>query len=349
MWDKALWMGICAVVVAAALTGWMRRVALSSGLIDRPNERSSHVQPTPRGGGISIVVTSAAAAVFLWMSGTIDWALLAAILVGGVAIAYVGFRDDRQSVSVRLRMAVHVLAAVWAVWCVGGLAPLRVGEHSADLGWVGDLLAVTAIVWAVNLFNFMDGIDGIAASEAAFMTLAAAAIGAMAGGESGVIVMAFVVGAASLGFLGWNWPPARIFMGDVGSGYLGYIIAVLAVAEARENAVAPFVWLILGGIFFVDATITLMRRWARRERVYEAHRTHAYQWLARRWGSHKRVTVAIVIVNFVWLLPSALLAARYPAAAGWITCAALAVVAILTVACGAGRRETNSNQGLPDG
>ena len=202
-----------------------------------------------------------------------------------------------------IRLAVHLCAALWAVCWLGGLPPLRVGSHVIQLGWAGYPVAVLALTWILNLFNFMDGIDGIAGSEAAFVAGAAAFLTLCLGGSAGVAAVALALAGACLGFLLWNWPPAKIFMGDVGSGYLGYVIGVLALAAGREDPTALWVWLILGGVFFVDATVTLIRRVLRGDRVYEAHRSHAYQWLARRWQSHESVTITTTAVNVLWLLP----------------------------------------------
>jgi Fuc2NAc and GlcNAc transferase len=185
----------------------------------------------------------------------------------------------------------------------------------------------------------MDGTDGMAASEAIFVVCA----GGLLGGDREVAAAAVVLACACLGFLRWNWPPARIFMGDVGSGYLGYAIAVLALAAASDNPVALWVWLILGGVFFVDATVTLARRLVRGERVYQAHRSHAYQWLARRWGSHLRVTLAVLIVDMVWLLPCAAFAELHPSYAGATTLIALTPLVVLAITAGSGRRETSEN------
>jgi Fuc2NAc and GlcNAc transferase len=184
----------------------------------------------------------------------------------------------------------------------------------------------------------MDGIDGIAASEAAFVSGAAAFLG-LSAMQAGVAPAAAVFCAAACGFLLWNWPPARIFMGDVGSGYLGFVISVLALAATRNDPVAVWVWLILGGVFFVDATVTLGRRTARGDRVYEAHRSHAYQWLARRWGKHLPVTLAVLTVNVLWLLPAAWFASRHPGIAAWVVLAAYLPLAVLVVAAGAGKAE----------
>ena len=140
--------------------------------------------------------------------------------------------------------------------------------------------------------------------------------------------MAFVLAASCCGFLLWNWPPARIFLGDVGSGYIGYVLSVLALSAGHENPVNAWLWLLLGGAFFVDATVTLARRILRRERVHEAHRTHAYQHLAHRWRSHLAVTGGLALVNLLLLLPCALLARRFPAHAAAITVAALLVLGL---------------------
>jgi Fuc2NAc and GlcNAc transferase len=128
-------------------------------------------------------------------------------------------------------------------------------------------------------------------------------------------------------------------MGDVGSGYVGFVIATLALATAGQRPVAAWIWLILGGVFFVDATVTLLRRLMRGERVHEAHRTHAYQWLARSWNNHRRVTLTVLAINLLWLLPCALWATLRPARAATITLVALAPLVALAVAAGAGRSE----------
>lgn len=347
--NSPLWIGVVTLLSSAGITALVRKYAIRTQLIDHPNDRSSHTRPTPRGGGISIVVTSVATVFLLWAFGIADSALASAVLGGGIAVAWVGFHDDRSPVSVRVRMAIHFLASVWGVYCLGGLPPIQWGGQMVDLGLFGNMLGAVGLIWVLNLFNFMDGIDGIAASEAAFITMAAMGIGLVTGSNSAISLIALAIGSASLGFLSWNWPPAKIFMGDVGSGYLGYAIGVLAIADARENSAALFVWLILGGVFFVDATVTLVRRLIRRERVYEAHRSHAYQWLARRWKNHKRVTVAVLMVNLIWLFPCALLASLYPAAAVWLVLAALTPIVVAALVCGAGRPEGKAEKRLSQG
>src|SRR2546429_3097017 len=267
------------------------------GTLDVPNSRSSHITATPRGGGLAIVLAASVALGMLALAGAIGAPLLWVLIGGGGVVALVGFADDRRPIAAGARLVVHLGAAVWAVFWLGGLPAIALNQHVVHLGWAGDLLAVLATVWVLNLFNFMDGIDGIAVSEAVFVTGGALLPLTLWGVSGEVSAASLTVGAASLGFLPWNWPPAKIFMGDVGSGYLGYVIAALVLAAVQHSPVIAWIWLILGGVFFVDATVTLIRRVLRGERVYVAHRTHAYQWLARRWGSHRRGPFAQLFVS----------------------------------------------------
>lgn len=332
--------GLSAVLVSAIATGVVRRLALQYGVIDIPNERSSHHTPTPRGGGISIVLISLLGLAALTGLGVVSKDLFLAIAGGGIGVATVGYLDDRRPLSVRARFAVHLGAAIWALFWLEGVPAVRIGEHFVTLGWPGYVLGVLSIVWVLNLFNFMDGIDGLAAAEGVFVAVAGAWLAIAAGTSASVPAAAVTFGAACCGFAVWNWPPARIFMGDVGSGYVGYVIAVLALGMARENPVGLLVWLILGGVFFVDATVTLIRRLVRGEQVQAAHRSHAYQWLARRWGAHRPVTLAAVAINVLWLLPCAWLALRYPQSAWVILLVALTPLAVLMLIAGAGRKES---------
>jgi Fuc2NAc and GlcNAc transferase len=331
------------LAVSALLTGLARRFALSRGILDVPNHRSSHRSATPRGGGIAIVVSMSLATLLLGLLGAISRNLCVALLGGGLLIAAVGFADDRRALPAGVRFAVQTIAAVWALWWLGGLPHLQLGPRVVQPGFMGEVVAILGILWTVNLFNFMDGIDGIAAGEATFVAAAGALLATLAPSNASVAAAAWALTWASAGFLCWNWPPARIFMGDVGSAYLGYAIALLALADVQSRPAAVWVWLILGGVFFVDATVTLGRRWLRRDRVYEAHRQHAYQWLARRWG-HLPVTLAVLLVNLLWLLPCALLASRQPQLATTVLAAAFLPLLVAALAAGAGRREQEPAQ-----
>jgi Fuc2NAc and GlcNAc transferase len=339
---EAVFISLLALIVSASLTRAARSLSWAHGLLDVPNERSSHSATTPRGGGVAIVVACTLALLLLRWIDAMGTGLLVALVGGGSGVAVVGFLDDQYRLRAGIRLAVHIVAALWALKCLGGLPPVQIGHQLVDLGWGGQGLALVGIVWVLNLFNFMDGIDGIAASEAVFIAVSGALLGLVYAPASGVAAAGLAVGAASVGFLLWNWPPATIFMGDVGSGYLGYLIAVLALAATRINPAAVWIWLILGGVFFVDATVTVVRRALRRERLHQAHRGHAYQRLAQRWGSHRRVTLAVILLDLVWLLPCALLAALAPQAAFWIVFGALAPLVVLALVLGSGARDYSS-------
>jgi Fuc2NAc and GlcNAc transferase len=235
----------------------------------------------------------------------------------------VGFLDDHFPIPARVRLLVHFAAAGWALWKLNGMGPLHLGWIIWNWGWVGQLVALVGLVWMINLYNFMDGIDGIAGVEA----VCASGLGGLLlawSGLGGLAECALVLAAASAGFLVWNWPPARIFMGDVGSGFLGFVFGVLAIASAKERPWMLWPWLILLSIFIVDSIVTLLRRLLTGARWYQAHCSHAYQHAARRWGSHSKVTLTIAAVNVAWLFPLAYGACVWPAAAPLFAVVALA-------------------------
>lgn len=331
--------GAGAFVLAVLLTGLVRRLALAHGVIDFPNERSSHKRATPRGGGISMVIAASIGWGVLAWRGELRPGMLWGLVGGGAAVAFVGFLDDRRTVPPLIRFAVHAAAAAWTLAWVGDLPAMQFGEHIVSFGWGGYVLAVLGIVWTLNLFNFMDGIDGIATSEALFIGLGGAWLTWLGGLSASVPAAAAVFAAACAGFLVWNWPPAKIFMGDVGSGYLGFVIAVLGMDTAQRHPAAMWVWLILGGVFFIDSTVTLVRRGLRGAPMSVAHRSHAYQWLAREWGSHRRVTLWLMAINVCWLLPCALVAMYRPDWAFGLVVLALSPLILLVLFGGAGRPE----------
>jgi Fuc2NAc and GlcNAc transferase len=343
--SKISWLAIAITFcITFILTSVMRGIAVKNGIIDRPNERSSHLLPTPRGGGLAIVATCLPLQGILLWAKMLDLRLAIVLMIGGALIAYVGFVDDRSSVSVSTRSCVHFFAAILAIVVFDGLPTLQIGSILVEPGLIGSGIAVVAIVWVLNLFNFMDGIDGIAGSEAVFVTGAGAVLGLIDGVGTNISIAALVVCGSSLGFLVWNWPPAKIFMGDVGSGYLGYVIAALALAFAVSNPVMLFVWLILGGVFFCDATVTLARRILRRQRIFDAHRSHAYQRLARKWNSHKRVTLSAWSINILWLLPNAFWCIKSPTFAPLIMIVALGPLVAFTLVAGAGHDDAAGRQ-----
>jgi Fuc2NAc and GlcNAc transferase len=319
------------------LTGVVRHYALSRELLDVPNERSSHNLPTPRGGGVAIVTVFLVALILSWMLGRVDGYFVLAVAGSGILVAAMGFWDDHGHIPQQWRLLAHFVAALWALfWLEDDLAS-GVLAFPFDIVWFRWLLASVFLVWVLNLFNFMDGIDGIAGSEGVFISSAAAFLLWVSGADDGGASVVFAALSASvLGFLVWNWPPAKIFMGDVGSGFLGCILGVMAYASMSE--VSFWSWLILFGVFVVDATVTLVRRILRGDRWYEAHRSHAYQWASRRWG-HLKVTIVVSVINCCWLLPMALIAHQYPKWAAEVAVFALLPLIIAAGVLGAGKPE----------
>jgi Fuc2NAc and GlcNAc transferase len=303
------WMFPAVAGVALFMTGALRRYALARSLIDIPNARSSHSMPTPRGGGVAIVVSFLVALPLLAALGLVAWPLVWALLGSGAGIALLGFLDDHGHIAARWRLLGHFTAAIWALFWLDGLPPVNVLGFILDLGWLGHVLAAVYLVWLLNLYNFMDGIDGIASVEAICVCLGGALLFALSGVADSAqptgIFVALLLAAAVAGFLFWNFPPARIFMGDAGSGFLGVTLGVLSLQAAWAEPQLLWGWLVLLGVFIVDATFTLLRRLLRGDKVYEAHRSHAYQYASRRFGRHFQVTLAVAVINVVWLLPIA--------------------------------------------
>ncbi|MFZ2854883.1 MAG: glycosyltransferase family 4 protein [Rhodocyclaceae bacterium] len=297
---------LLAFLLSLFLTGVLRRYALARSLLDLPNARSSHLVPTPRGGGVAIVLTFLFGLPLLLWADAIDWREVAGLGGAGVLVALVGFIDDHRHIAARWRLLAHFVAAAWALLWMGGLPPLSLFGMSIGANWPICVLTLLYLVWLLNLYNFMDGIDGLAGVEAVSVCLGGALLYWLtaAGGAWGVPTLLL---AAVAGFLCWNFPRARIFMGDAGSGFLGLMLGLFSLQAAWVSPPFFWSWLILLGVFIVDATLTLLRRLLRRQKPYEAHRSHAYQYASRKFGAHWPVTLAVGAINLLWLLPLALL------------------------------------------
>lgn len=290
------------------LTALMRRYAVSTKLLDHPNDRSSHSIPTPRGGGVAIVLSFIALAWGSALLGGTPPGLLEALLGSGGLVALVGFLDDQSPLPARARFLAHAAASVWSLGFMHGIPPVPVFGMAIDLGWFGLALAAVYLVWMINLCNFMDGIDGIASIEAISVSLGGVLCWWLASGTPHWPIPVLFA-ACTAGFLIWNYPPAKIFMGDSGSGFVGMVLGLFSLWTARQEPQVFWCWFILMGCFMVDATTTLVRRVRRGETFNEAHRSHAYQYASRVHRSHKVVSLAVGAINLVWLLPIALLVA----------------------------------------
>lgn len=337
---------VCAAFLAAVfLTIRLRAYAIARGMMDHPNARSSHVVETPRGGGAAIVLVTMLSLVYLWADGAVTGAAFGALAGGGALVALVGWLDDRGGLSPGVRFLAHLAASSAVASAVGHVGELQFGGALLKLGWVGFPISVLGLAWLINLTNFMDGIDGIAASQAAFVLSASYLL---CGDASSGMIAGVATAAAACGFGVLNWPPAKIFMGDVGSGFLGFMIgaAVLMGANAQHSG-GVWPYLILSSAFIVDGTITLLRRMATGQKWTQPHRSHAYQHAARRWG-HRAVTLTFLTVNLIWVLPLAWLARDQPVAGAALTLICVLPLAGIAIYLGAGspgERKPHSDEG----
>lgn len=274
--------------LAAVLTPLWRSLAARIGFLDQPNERSSHRRVTPRGGGIALV---AAVGVSL-LAAPVDWtAGRVGLGLGALLVALVGLWDDRFGLSPLVRFAFHLAAALGLVLVVGGLDRFPLPPPlDLPLGPLGGPLAVLWIVAAINFYNFMDGIDGIAALQG----LVTGGGLALLGGDPFAQTLGAALAAGCLGFLLYNWSPASIFMGDIGSGFLGFAIAALPLLTPPPGRASAVLFVAISlGLFLSDASFILFRRVVRGERWYHAHREHLYQRLVATGLGHATVTGGI--------------------------------------------------------
>ncbi|WP_049557967.1 MraY family glycosyltransferase [Yersinia kristensenii] len=296
-------------MLSTILTLVLRKYALKNNIIDTPNSRSSHITPTPRGGGVAIVVSFLCGIALFYFQGYLPLLTVIGLVVSGGVIALVGFWDDHGHIAARWRLLAHFSAAAFLLFCLGGFPVLIVSGVVVNLGILGNLFGLLFLVWMLNLYNFMDGIDGLASAQAVTTSIGAIVIYFISGYHvdlSSYLVLGLLASTV-LGFLLWNFPPAKIFMGDAGSGFLGLIIGSLAISAGWIETKFFFCWLILLGLFIVDATWTLVRRVISGFKVYEAHRSHGYQILSRRFKGHLPVTLSAITINIIWLFPIALL------------------------------------------
>lgn len=337
-----LWLFLFALIfVSAWLTWQLIQLAKKHAILDIPNERSSHSVPTPRGGGAAILIAFLFGLLAIYVKEVVSNPTFLALILGGGMIAGIGWLDDKRGVAAKWRLVVHIIAASLALYLLQHVPELPFYEYSIWFSYAAYAIALLAIVWSTNLFNFMDGINGLAGFEALFVSCGAAIILFLAG-ETMHSASLLVLSASVLGFLLFNFPKAKIFMGDVGSGTLGFAMAVYAIGTASEDIISPWSWVILYGYFVVDSTATLITRFLTGQRWFAAHNLHAYQKWARKSGSHAKVTLCILILNIVWLFPWAYLATRYNDYSMVIATTALLPILIGVLLARAGRIENKS-------
>ena len=333
-----------ALLVASAFI--TRQLVMNShrfSQMDIPNERSSHQTPTPRGGGLSFVATSIVGFLLLTLNDTIDRADLLALCCAGIIVAIAGHLDDRQKISgATIRLGFHALGAIILIVGIGFPSQISLFDRTVDTGIIGSILGVLYLVWLLNLFNFMDGTDGIAAIEAIFVCIAGAILNYHVLSDINFSAPSIILATSTFGFLLYNWAPAKIFMGDIGSGYLGIAIGGLSLVAAKQQHELLWVWIILLGVFVSDATVTLIRRLLQKQKPHVAHRSHAYQHLAIRLDSHANVALLALAVNIAWLLPIAFLVADKQLAGTTGVIIAYVPLLIAALAFGAGKDSATS-------
>lgn len=315
---------VAVAMAVSALLAYLiaRTVAGSAHLIDMPGPRSSHTQPTPRGGGIGIVLVAlgsvaALALVDLW---PVSWLLT---LSAFSLVAAIGALDDIRHRPVVLRLIVHAAAVAMLV------VPLSLEWYAAAMSWPVMAFAAVGLVWSINLHNFMDGIDGLLALQTIWCGFVYAALFAIAA-QPALALFALLLAAAAVGFLPMNWPRARVFLGDGASGTLGLILGWLALYGAIRGVVSLPESLIIASAFLVDSGATLTLRLARGERFWQAHREHLYQHLVRRGRSHAAVTGWYMLWNLIVALPALLIARELDTSMErWIVAAVVFAIALI--------------------
>ena len=285
------------IILSFVLTGLYRSYALHKSIIDIPNHRSSHTISTPRGGGIALAIAWFLGLTWFVVNEKIERNLYFALL-SGLPLTLSGFADDILNLSPRFRMMVQLFCAGLGLYFLGGLQSLTMGSFNIDFFVPLTVLAFISIIWSINLFNFLDGIDGYISTEIIFIGVSAFLL---TGDQTGLLLA-----SATLGFLIWNWEKARIFMGDVGSTLLGFTVAIMAIYHQNNQISTLPVWLIITSVFWMDATITLFRRIRNKEKLSQAHRKHAYQRIVQSGFSHQKTVMyalGINIINFglAWL------------------------------------------------
>jgi len=291
--------GLGLFVLSAAFVRIFCGYAIKRGLLAIPNARSSHQEVTPQGGGIVFVSLWFLCLLLGYAFGWYSLQELLLFLPSTFLVSMIGFWDDHKELTARKRLVVQILAAIFCVLILGDVSSLHLSNYSVlTLGWAGLIVAVLGLVWSTNLFNFMDGLDGLASIEALFVF----GIGGFlfwnaAAPEVALLLWTMVLAVA--GFLVWNWPRARVFMGDVGSYCLGFLVALFSLVGDRWYNIPMTMWIILYSVFWFDATVTLIRRFKQGQNLAMAHREHAHQRLHRAGYSHAQVLFGVIVLNCI--------------------------------------------------
>lgn len=294
---------IFSLFLSAILTYLVKIWMKSRSILDRPNNRSSHSVPTPRGGGIAITIAWFFAITFLFFTENFDYKLYFTFLCG-VPIAVIGLVDDVFTISPKVRLFIQVVSSTFAIISLGGVGRIDLGFFSIQSSLFISIIAIVGLVWFINFFNFLDGIDGYVSVEVIYIGIAFFLLY----GQKLPLLLATV----TAGFLIWNWQPAKIFMGDVGSTLLGFTIGVFALYYPINGNSTIITWLMLTSLFWFDASLTLYRRWRNGETLSNAHKKHAYQRIVQSGFSHQRTVIFSLLINIFIVSLLVLLVKIYP-------------------------------------
>jgi len=289
-------------VASVILTWFLKLLSLKTNVLDVPNERSSHSIPTPRGGGLAVVIVWYIAVIILFSTQRISPTLFKALLCG-IPIAILGLFDDLWTISPYLRLSIQLVFTSLAVFLLGGVANIDIGFTVIGGSFVLNIIAVIGVVWLINLFNFLDGIDGYLGAEVIFICIASFFL---FGND-----LPLLLAASTAGFLLFNWQPARIFLGDTGSTFIGFTIGIFILHFQNSGQSSIIIWLMLTSVFWFDATLTLFRRIRNREKIATAHKKHAYQRIVQFGFSHQKTVIIAMSVNCIVLF-LIILALRFP-------------------------------------
>ncbi len=298
-------------VLSVLLTIYYRRLALRFKILDIPNERSSHKQPIPRGAGITFFVSFNLILALLIQQDILTMKYTFPVFLGGPVIMLLGYWDDISSIPATVRLTVHLLVSLFIFILISsGFSKVVEISFLPAWPWLTTGFCILFIAWFINLYNFMDGCDGLATSVGMVGSGLISLLSYLSGHEDLAII--YLILAYSLaGFLVFNWHPAKVFMGDAGAYFLGYVFGALALVSKMYYDSSLYIHLIVFGLFVVDATWTLARRAWRGERVFSAHRQHAFQKLIKQGWGHARVTSLYVLITVLWLFPMAALCMNY--------------------------------------
>lgn len=316
-------------------TSRYRRLALKRGIVAKQSFRTLHTNATARGAGVVFVSVFCAATVLLWVIGRVPTSSMLSIGVGGAAAALIGFLDDVHNVRALLKLLSQTGLSVWLFICSYQTlyAPVVSGSSAiATIALVGILLFVP--VWMINMYNFIDGIDGLAISAAVFICGAAITVLVLTGGDRTLVLLFALLAASGVGFMLLNMPPASVFMGDAGSMFLGYAFSGLMIATIVSGQISVWTWAVILCYFVGDTTTTTLSRMVLVRRWYGEHRSHAYQNLARIYQSHAKVTYGIALYNICWALPLAAWSALQPERGSLAAALAVGPVVLWTIRFG---------------